>query len=130
MVIRKLVVAAAVAVSVAAAAASATAWDSAARTTIVTFSGPVGLPGVTLGAGTYVFEVASPETSLDVVRVRSKDRSLVYFAGITQLVSRPEGLGSDRIVTFGEAPPGIAPPIAAWYPIGSALGHRFLYRNR
>jgi hypothetical protein len=43
--------------------------QSAAQTTYLTFSGPVALPGATLGAGTYVFEVANPSTSGDVIRV-------------------------------------------------------------
>jgi hypothetical protein len=45
----------------------------------VTFSGPVSLPGVTLGTGTYTFELVDSDVTRDLVRVRNKDRSQVYF---------------------------------------------------
>jgi hypothetical protein len=30
-------------------------------------------------------------------------------------------------VSLGEAQPGAATPIIAWYPMGDATGHRFIY---
>ena len=110
------------------AVASASAWwVTPKRTTYLTFSGPVGLPGVTLGAGTYVFELADPNI-LDIVRVTNKEGSRVYFTAFTELVARPQGLPEDRLVTLGEAPRGSAPPIMAWYPSGDANGRQFIYR--
>ena len=44
----------------------------------VTFSAPFALPGVSLPAGTYIFEVIAPG-SLDVVTVRSRDRSQITY---------------------------------------------------
>jgi hypothetical protein len=105
-------------------------WDNPSRTTSLTFSGPVRLPGVTLGAGTYVFELAAPETSADIVRVLSKDRSQVYFAAFTESVDRPAGVTADRQISFGEASAGVASPITAWYPAFESRGHRFIYKNR
>src|SRR5438876_445463 len=72
----------------------------------LTFSGPVGLPGVTLPAGTYVFELPEPKAVPNLVRVSSKDRSLVYLTAFTLQIERPEGLPDDRLVSFGEAPKG------------------------
>ena len=95
------------------------------RTTQLTFSRPFSLPGVTLGAGTYIFERAS-ENAIEVVRVSSRDRRSVYYMGFTQLVEKPRGVASP--VTFGEAPAGSASPVRAWYPTGTNTGHRFLYR--
>jgi hypothetical protein len=96
------------------------------RTTELTFSKPVALPGVTLGAGTYIFERAAPSTAIEIVRVSSKDRRFVYFMGYTRLVARPRG--SNASITFSEAPAGAAVPIAAWYPTATSTGHQFLYR--
>ena len=105
---------------------SVNAW-SANRATSLTFSGPVALPGVTLGTGTYVFELADPDVGWDIVRVRSEDRSRVYFMGFTYRIERPAGLRADRPVSFGEAPAGLATPITAWYPEGESTGHQFIY---
>ena len=96
------------------------------RTTQLTFSKPFSLPGVTLGAGTYIFERAAPQSAIEVVRVSSQDRRFIYYMGFTQLVERPRGATSP--VTFGEAPAGSAIPVREWYPTGSNTGHRFLYR--
>ena len=96
------------------------------RTTQLTFSRPFSLPGVTLGAGTYIFERAAPESAIEVVRVSSRDRRFIYYMGFTELVEKPRGATSP--VTFGEAPAGSASPVRAWYPTGTNTGHRFLYR--
>ena len=96
------------------------------RTTELTFSKPFALPGVTLGAGTYVFERAAPLTAFEVVRVSSRDRRFVYYTGFTELVEKPRGSASP--IAFGEAPSGAPVPVRAWYPTGTNTGHRFLYR--
>ena len=101
--------------------------DRPSRLNHLTFSGPVGLPGVTLAAGTYVFEVA--EINPQIVRVLSRDGSSLYFTGFTQTVRRPASRGA-REVTFAEAQPGIAPRIAAWYPVGAPRGYQFLYESK
>jgi hypothetical protein len=97
------------------------------RTTYLTFSGPVALPGVTLGAGAYIFELADSNVSRDIVRVRSRDRSRVYWMGFTRLTQRPAGLRADRLVTLGEVQRGTPPPITAWYPFGESTGNQFIY---
>jgi len=95
------------------------------RTTQLTFSKPFSLPGVTLGAGTYIFERAS-ETAIEIVRVSSRDRRFVYYTGFTELVEKPRGVTSP--ITFGEAPAGSPVPVREWYPTGTSTGHRFRYR--
>lgn len=112
-----------------AAAVSTGAWVNASRTTYVTFSGPVGLPGVTLGAGTYIFEMANPNRN-DIVRVMSRQRDLVLFTGFTETVDRPANLAADHLISLGEAPPGVAPRVTVWYPAGDSLGHSFIYGVR
>ena len=96
------------------------------RTTQLTFSKPFSLPGVTLGAGTYIFERAAPLSAIEVVRISSRDRRFVYYMGFTELVAQPRGNASP--IAFGEAPAGAPVPVRAWYPTGTSTGHRFLYR--
>jgi hypothetical protein len=95
-------------------------------TNYLTFSGPVALPGVTLSAGTYVFERAVA-TNPDVVVVRNAERSQVLYLGSTMRASRPSGMRRDLSITFGEAARGTPPPIAAWFPLGEPTGHAFVY---
>lgn len=94
----------------------------------VTFSGPVALPGVGLGTGTYIFERSGQDPRL--VHVFNGDRSRVYFTGFTRAVARPAAMRRDRIVTFAEGRPGQPPRIAAWYPIGASTGYEFLYPSK
>lgn len=106
-------------------AASSNASISA-KTTYLTFSGPVALPGVTLLAGTYIFELAD-SSQRNIVQVRSRDRSRGYWMGFTRLTRRPAGLGADRLATLGEAPTGTRPPVTAWYPLYESTGYEFIY---
>ena len=123
---RNAVLAACGAVLGMAATATAIVWDPMHRQTALTFNRAVSLPGVTLEPGTYVFELANPESGSNVVRVRREDYRQVYFAGFTHMVERPDSLG-DRPVLLGEAIPGKAVPILAWYPQGDRMGRQFIY---
>jgi hypothetical protein len=118
----------AVAVVVLAMAASVGAW-SHTRTAYLTFSGPFALPGVTLPAGTYMFERVDVAAS-NLVRVRNRDGSKVYLTAFTRIISRPAGLRPDAAVSFAEVPPGVAPRVAVWYPTGAVIGHEFIYTSR
>ena len=93
----------------------------------LTFSKPVSLPGVTLAAGTYVFESGPGGMSSSLVRVVSPNRQRQFYLGFTIPVDRPRGAKAD-ILTFGEAANGAPAPILAWYPLGSNSGHEFMYR--
>ena len=133
---RKLIVTASLAAFFGVVAMQAThgATLPSSQTMYLTFSGPVSLPGVALGTGTYLFERASPDgPAFDVVRVLSPDRRRVYFQGFTLAVDRPAGMHPGQVVTIGEAPAGAPTPIKAWYPEGETLGHQFIWtglRNR
>jgi hypothetical protein len=97
------------------------------RTTYLTFSQPVRLPGVSLGSGTYIFEIANPGTSADVVRVLSRDRSKAYFMGFTRAVARPSGLSRSQVVSLAESAAGTAPPVTVWWPENESTGRQFVY---
>jgi hypothetical protein len=106
---------------------SAGSFVHPSRLTYLTFSGSVRLPGVTLEPGTYQFELADPNLSPDIVRVKNKKGSTTYFMGFTERVHRPKGLPAGPHVSLGESPRGVAPPITAWYPEADSVGHRFRY---
>ena len=97
------------------------------RTTYFTFSRSVQLPGVVLPAGTYIFEVANPDSQGDVVRVLSRDRSKVYAMKMTNFVYRPKASNLEAAITFGETPAGTPPAVKAWFPLNETLGREFLY---
>lgn len=94
-------------------------------TNFLTFSGDVGLPGVTLSRGNYAFEVY--DLNPDIVRVLSRDRSRVYFTGFTRQVARPAGMDAHRTVTFAETARGVPPRVQTWYPVGKVSGRQFIY---
>ncbi len=91
----------------------------------LTFGSRVALPGVTLAAGTYVFE-RDVNANSRIVRVKSTNHQQLLFVGFTTPVTRPRGFKAP--VSFGEVERGQPLPIVAWYPIGSDRGHQFLYR--
>jgi hypothetical protein len=97
------------------------------RMTYVTFSRPVALPGVGLGSGTYIFELADPLGAWNLVRVSSHDRRHVYLTAFTRIVDRPSGMSPDQPISFGEAPRNAVPPITTWWPTGEATGRQFIY---
>jgi len=109
------------------ATSSTGAFENASRSTRFTFSGPVRLPGVTLAAGTYTFEIVNPTTGSNVVVVRSKDRSKVYAMKMTNFVYRPKSSDLKAAISFGETPAGIPPAVKAWFPLNETLGREFLY---
>ena len=109
------------------AASSTRAFGTLNRTMYVTFSGPVQLPGVQLGAGKYTFELVDPISAADVVRVSSWDRKHVYLTAFTDFVQHPAGLRADQVILLGEAPAGSAPPIKIWYPSDTSTGRAFRY---
>ena len=104
----------------------ARAGSDALHREYLTFSAPIALPGVTLAAGTYTFEVPDAQFSSSLVRVRSKDGLHIYLTTFTRFVTRPGG-DNVRHVTFGEAAPGSAQPINVWFPLNGDHGRQFIY---
>jgi len=115
-------------VALAAVTGFAEAWPLGSHTHYITFSRAVQLPGVELAAGTYIFELATPDSDRTIVRVSSRDRRHVYLQAFTLDVARPANLKQDEIVTFREVTGAAAPPIAAWYPPDLESGRQFIYR--
>ena len=103
------------------------AASTESKTTYLTFNHPLSLPGVALGSGTYIFEIANPSSGADVVRVMSRDRSISYFMGFTHAVARPHTLRREQMVSLGESATGVAPPITVWWPENESTGRQFVY---
>ena len=110
------------------ATSSATGMDNR-RTTYFTFSGPVRMPGVTLPAGTYVFEVVNPGGTSDVVSVSSRDRSNTYLMQFTRFVDRPSRGNLNATIALGETTDGVPPPVNAWFPQSETRGREFIYNR-
>jgi hypothetical protein len=100
-------------------------WSDPLHRDYITFSSAVALPGVTLPAGTYRFEVPTVGSG-DLVSVSSQDGKKVYLTQFTRVIGRPRG-GENLNVMLGENAPGTAPQVKAWFPIGGDSGRQFIY---
>jgi hypothetical protein len=104
-------------------AAHADEWN---KLTYLTFSGPVNMPGITLPAGTYRFELMDPDTSRRVIRVSDKDGTKNYgiFLSIPDQKIEPS---NNPVVMFREMPAGTPQAIQAWFYPGETTGYEFVY---
>jgi hypothetical protein len=97
--------------------------------TIVTFTGPVEIPGKALPPGTYVFKVLDNVANRDVIQVLDKDEKHVYgtFLGIPVETDKPP---EKPIIRFKETAPGAPPAIEAWFYPGRTDGHELVYPHQ
>jgi len=93
--------------------------------TIMTFSAPVELPGVTLQPGTYVFKLADT-ASRNVIQVLSKDEMDVIGHWLFVPAERRDVTG-ETVVTFKETKEGTTPAVQYWYYPGESIGKEFIY---
>src|SRR5260370_24760406 len=103
--------------------ARADQWN---KKTILTFSGPVQIPGATLPAGSYVFKLADLSGNRHVVQVFDKDEKKV----ITTLLAIPnERLdpADDPVVLFSERPAGSPQAVKVWFYPGERIGNQVVY---
>jgi hypothetical protein len=101
--------------------------DADNHTMYLTFNRPVGLPGVALAKGTYIFETPDPVGAYGVVRVLSRDRKIVYLTTFTRDVRRPDNMPREQVVSFGESSSDRPLPISVWWADDS-VGRQFIYR--
>src|SRR5215213_10414615 len=104
----------------------ASAQMTTQRDTVVTFSTPVSLPGVTLPAGSYLFKLADSQVNRNIVQVFAKDRSKL-FATILAIPAERTEPADDTVITFKEAPANAAPAVRYWYYPGEKRGQEFAY---
>jgi len=99
------------------------------NTTIVTFSAPVSLPGVTLPAGSYMFKLADSQVNRNIVQVFNKDRSKI-LATILAIPAERNEPADETVITFAESPANAAPAIRYWYYPGDKRGQEFAYPKK
>ena len=103
--------------------AKAGVWD---QKTVITFSGPVEIPGQVLGAGTYVFRLADSASDRNVVQVYNKDETHLYGTFLTVPDSRLKPVGK-TIINFEERAAGSPEAVKAWFYPDENYGHDFVY---
>jgi hypothetical protein len=93
------------------------------------FSAPVQIPGKTLAAGKYVFQLADNESDRNIVKVCSEDsdgnQSLV--ATLMAVPDYIEQTPDKPIVHFEERPSGSPEAIHSWFYPGENTGWEFVY---
>lgn len=103
--------------------ARADAWN---QKTMITFSGPVEVPGEVLDPGTYVFKLMDSASDRNVVGVFNKNQTHCYgmFLAIPDYRLEP---ASRPIITFEERAAGSPEAVKAWFYPGDYYGHEFVY---
>jgi len=109
--------------------ASADAWN---RKTVVTFSGPVEIPGVhvagwgVLPAGTYVFKILDSQSNRHIVQIFNEDETTIY-ATILAIPNYRLKATDKTVITFRERPAGQPEALRAWFFPGRKWGEEFVY---
>ena len=98
-------------------------WD---KKTIVTFSGPVQVPGTVLPAGKYVFKLLDSQSDRNIVQIFNEDE--------TQLIATVMAVPDYRTTTpgkttlsFDERPSGQPEALREWFYPGDNFGVEFVY---
>lgn len=96
------------------------------KRTFFTFSGNVDMPGVALPAGKYEFRIANPDSSRNVIQVRSGDGKKTFGLFLTHSAQRVTA-SDEAEVRFLEAGAGAPPAIKTWWYPGERTGYEFVY---
>jgi hypothetical protein len=110
-------------------AARADSWNDK---TVITFSGPVEIPGVhlkgwgVLPAGTYVFKLVDSQSDRHIVQIFSADEKTVYATILAIPNYRLKATGK-TVITFRERPAGQPEALRAWFYPGKNWGEEFVY---
>jgi hypothetical protein len=110
-------------------AAKADQWN---RKTVMTFSGPVEIPGVhlkgwaVLPAGTYVFKILDSQSNRHIVQIFNQSETQCYATILAIPNYRLTATGK-TVVTFRERPAGEPEALRAWFYPGKQWGEEFVY---
>src|SRR5438093_4102903 len=114
---------AAIVTIVAAPGVRADQWN---KKTILTFSGPVQIPGATLPAGSYVFKLADLSGNRHVVQVFDKEEKKIYTT-ILAIPNQRLDASDKPVVLFSERASGSPQAVKVWYYPGETIGNEFVY---
>jgi hypothetical protein len=109
--------------------AEADEWNSK---TVITFSGPVEIPGVhlvgwsVLPAGTYVFRILDSQSDRHIVQIFNSDETIIY-ATILAIPNYRLKATDKTVITFRERPVGQPEALRAWFYPGRNWGEEFVY---
>ena len=106
--------------------AAADDWN---KKTVVTFSGPVEVPGVgaqVLPAGTYVFKIMGSPSNRHIVQIFNQDETHV-FTTILAVPNYRLRVTDKTVITFRERPAGQPEALKAWFYPGRQWGEQFVY---
>jgi len=109
--------------------ARADEWN---RKTVITFSGPVEIPGVhlkgfgILPAGTYVFKILDSLSDRHIVQIFNQDETAIY-ATILAVPNYRLKATDKTVMTFSERPAGEPEALRAWFYPGRNWGEEFVY---
>src|SRR5579864_9415171 len=110
-------------------AARADDWN---RKTVMTFSGPVEIPGVhlkgwgVLPAGTYVFKILDSQSDRHIVQIFNADETQC-LATILAIPNYRLKATDKTVVTFRQRPAGQPEALRAWFYPGRNWGEEFVY---
>jgi hypothetical protein len=105
--------------------------DESNRKTVITFSGPVEVPGVgqhNLPAGTYVFKILDSQSDRHIVQIFNQDETkvLTVVLAIPNYRLKPT---DKTVITFRERPAGEPEALRAWFYPGREWGEEFVYEK-
>lgn len=107
--------------------ATADDWN---KTTKVTFSGPVEVPGAVLPAGEYTFVLMDSPSDRHIVQIWNADKTKMFatILAINNYRLTPTG---ETVLTFDERPRDMPAALHAWFYPGDNFGQEFVYpKNR
>jgi hypothetical protein len=96
------------------------------KRTYFTFNQPVALPGMTLPAGTYMFRLANPDTSRNVIQV-SNEKGTESFAMLNTVQATRPDAPKDSEIRFMETAAGAPPAVGTWWYMGERTGYELIY---
>jgi hypothetical protein len=112
---------------------TATAQGPVNQDTFFTFSQSVELPGTTLPAGTYFFQLADSPSNRHIVKVMSQDRKQLHATLLAIPYYSTDRPSDEPQVRFMETPAQSANGAAGtnaikiWFYPGTSTGHEFIY---
>lgn len=106
--------------------------DESNKKTVITFSGPVEIPGVhaagwgVLPAGTYVFKILDSQSDRHIVQIFNQEETKIY-ATILAIPNYRLKATDKTVMTFSERPAGQPEALRAWFYPGRNSGEEFVY---
>ena len=98
-------------------------WD---KSTKVTFSEPVQVPGKVLQAGTYIFRLLDSQADRHIVQIFNEDHTALITTILAIPNRRLEPTGK-TVLLYDERPADQPMALAAWFYPGDNSGQEFVY---